>query len=92
MDAPQRQLEHAATVVSQASANGSEQNQGQKDWVGGVSEVAHGIGLLDTALQDAVDGTAAAAKAGLVKPEKALNAGDALGVKGDLLLGLPSGD
>lgn len=88
----QLKLEHAAAVVSQASTKGSKQKQGQKDWVGGVREVAHGIGLLDTALQDAVNGKAAAAKAELVKAEKALNAGDALGVKGDMLLGLSSGD
>lgn len=78
----QLKLEHAATVVSQASAEGSKQKQGQKDRVGGVRELAQGIGLLDTALKDAVDGKAAAAKTELVKAQKALNDGNALGTEG----------
>jgi len=85
-------LEHAANVVAGASAKGATQKQGQKDWVEGVREVAHGIGLLDTALTDAVHGKGSAAKAELVKAEKALNAGDAIGTKGDKLLGLSPSD
>lgn len=88
----QLELQHAATVVAAASAKGSTQKQGQADWVGGVREVARGIGLFDTALKDAVNGKAAAAKAELVKAQKALAAGNALGTKGDKLLGLPSSD
>lgn len=88
----QLKLEHAATVVSAASAKGATQKQGQKDWVEGVREVAHGIGLLDTALTDAVDGKDAAAKAEAIKAQKALNAGDVVGTEGDKLLGLSPSD
>jgi len=88
----QLKLQHAATVVSKASATGSEQRQGQKDWVGGVRELAHGVGLLDVALKDAVDGNKTAAKTELIKAEKALTAANALGTKGDRLLGLPTKD
>lgn len=88
----QLKLEHAATVVSRASANGSVQRQGQSDWVGGVRELSRGIGLFDTALTDAVNGKLAAARMELVKAEKALKAGDAMGTEGDKLLGLPTSD
>lgn len=88
----QLKLEHAATVVSHASATGPNQKTGQTDWVGGVRELARGIGLVDTALKDAVDGNKTAAMAELVKAQKALTAGNALGTKGDKLLGLSTND
>lgn len=70
----------------------AKQKQGQKDWVGGVRLLAHGIGLLDTALADAVNGKTGAARSELVNAQKALAAGNALGTKGDKLLGLPTND
>jgi hypothetical protein len=88
----QLKLDHAATVVSKAAATGAQQKQGQKDWVGGVRDLAQGIGFLDVALKDAIDGNGSAAKTELAKAQKALSAGDALGTKGDELLGLPTDD
>jgi len=84
--------DHAATVVSEASASGAKQKQGQNDWVDGLREAATGMGMLNTALQDALDGKAAAAKTLLAKGQKGLDAGNALGDKGDRLLGLPTSD
>jgi len=86
----QVKLDHAATVVSKASATGAKQKQGQKDWVDGVRELAQGIGMLDAALADAVKGNKAAAKSALTKAQKELVAGNNLGAKGDKLLGLPT--
>ena len=83
---------HAATVVAGASANGTKEKQGQKDWVTGARDLASGIGMLDTGLQDVVKGNAAAAKAVLRKAQLTLSRADAVAAKADKLLGLPTSD
>ena len=85
-------LEHGASVVSGASATGSAQEQGQKDWVDGVREVAAGVGSFETGIKDLVAGNKTAAKTAVVKAEKLIKAGNLLSGKGDKLLGLPTRD
>ena len=85
-------FDHAATVVSHASASSAQQTAGQKDWVGGVRELARGFTQLSTALRDVVSGDRTAAQREAVTALKTVKAGERLGVKGDRLLGLPSSD
>jgi hypothetical protein len=88
----EKKLNHAAAVVSAASATGSRQKQGQKDWVNGVRDIAQGLGTLNVALEDAIHGRATAAKTAELKAENKVEAGDALGTRGDKLLGIsPNG-
>jgi len=81
-------LNHAATVVAAATAIGTKQRQGRKDWVDGVRDISKGFGVLNSALEDAIHGKAAAAKTAELKAENKVTAGDALGAKGDKLLGI----
>jgi len=81
-------LNHAATVVSQASATGATQKQGQKDWVDSVRDISKGFGQLNIALEDAIHDKAAAAKKAEAKAENTVAAGDALGAKANKLLGI----
>lgn len=88
----QSKVEHAATVVSRASASGAKQEQGQKDWVTGVRDLARGIGQFDTGLQDVIDHKTAAGKAELTKATHTLATANTVGDKGKKLLGIPAGD
>ena len=84
-------FDHAASVVSSASAMGS-QKTAQGDWVRGVRLEATGVDQFATAFQDLVRGDKPGARAALVKGEKTLRSAELIRVKGDKLLGLPSGD
>jgi hypothetical protein len=88
----QSKVEHAATVVSQASASGATQKQGQKDWVTGVRDLARGIGQFDTGLQDVIDHKTATGKAELKKATRTLATANTVGDRGDKLLGIPASD
>jgi len=87
-----RETDHAATVVAAASTSSARQKRGQRDWVAGMREGARGIGQFDTAIKDLMAGKKAMAKREATKAEKTLKAGNALGSKGDKLLGLPTRD
>jgi hypothetical protein len=68
------------------------QRAGQKDWVDGARELAHGFEQLTVALRDVERGDKTAAKREAVTAIKTIKAGDTLGTKGDRLLDLPSND
>lgn len=87
----QKLFDKAASSVASASATPS-QKTGQKDWVNGVRMGASGIGYLVTELNAVVRGDKTAAKTAATKAVKLLDAGNALGDKGDKLLGLPNND
>ena len=88
----EREADHAATVVAAASTDSVRQRRGQRDWVAGMREGARGIGQFDTAIKDVLAGRKATAKREAIKAEKTIKAGNALGSKGDKLLGLPTSD
>jgi hypothetical protein len=87
-----READHAASVVAAASTSGARQKQGQRDWVNGAREFASGLGEFLTGFNDLRAGKTADAKRELLKADKTLKAGNALGSKGDKLLGLPTRD
>jgi hypothetical protein len=88
----QLRVEHAATVVSRASASGARQKLGQRDWVDGVRDLARGIGQLDVALEDIIHGRNAAGKAELLRAKRTLAVANALGTRGKRLLGIPANE
>lgn len=88
----QREADHAASVVAAASTSSARQKSGRRDWVNGMREGARGIGQFDTGIKDLLAGKKTDAKREVVKAEKTLKAGNALGSKGDKLLGLPTRD
>ena len=83
-------LNHAASVVSQASATTSTQKEGQKDWVAGVRGTSTAVGQIITAVQDLARGDKADALVTIHKAEKTEAAAAKLGEKGDKLLGVSS--
>jgi dihydroxyacetone kinase-like predicted kinase len=91
-EAASKAVNHAATVVSRASTSSAMQRAGQKDWVDGARELAHGFEQLTVALRDVERGDKTAAKREAVTAIKTIKAGDTLGTKGDRLLDLPSND
>jgi hypothetical protein len=88
----QREADHAASVVAAASTSSARQKSGQRDWVNGMREGARGIGQFETGIKDLLAGKKTDAKQEVVRAEKTLKAGNALGSKGDKLLGLPTRD
>jgi hypothetical protein len=91
LDSLKRSVDHAATAVSSASATSS-QKAGQRDWVKGGRLLADGLGGLAAGLNDVVHGKTSAAKSALARAQRNLDAADAIGEKGDRLLGLPTSD
>jgi hypothetical protein len=87
-----READQAATVVAAASTSNARQKQGQRDWVHGAREFANGLGEFDAGFRDLAAGKTADAKRELLKAERTLKAGNALGSRGDKLLGLPTSD
>jgi hypothetical protein len=87
-----RTLEHAATVVGSASTSTSRQKQGQREWVTGVRDLTKGFEQLQIELKDLQAGRTSAARAAKAKGERLIKAGEAIGEKGDGLLGLPDSD
>jgi hypothetical protein len=85
-------LDHAATVVSEATALTAKQKLGQKEWVGGVRELANGFSQFAVELKDIERGDKTAAKQEAIIAKKTIQQGDALGMKGDRALGLPTSD
>jgi cell division protein ZapA (FtsZ GTPase activity inhibitor) len=88
----QRRLEHAATVVSRATATDARQRRGKADWVTGVRDLGRGIGQLDSGLTDVIKGRTAAGKALLKRANRTLAAANAIGTRGKRLLGIPAGE
>jgi len=88
----QRKVEHAATVVSRASAVGTRQKLGQRDWVEGVRDLARGIGQLDVALEDIIHGRNAAGRSELLRAKRTLAIANAVGTRGKRLLRIPAND
>jgi len=88
----QLRVEHAATVVSRASAIGARQKLGQRDWVDGVRDLARGIGQFDVALEDIIHGRNAAGKSELLRAKRTLAVANALGTKGKRLLRIPANE
>jgi hypothetical protein len=86
-----RKLDHAASTVAKTSASTPNGIAGEKNWVTGVRELAHGFSQLATALKDEQGGNKAAAKREVRAAVKTINAGDALGLKADHELKLPRG-
>jgi hypothetical protein len=82
---------HAVAVVSRSSTTSAKQRQGKADWINGSREQDRGMLELGTALKDALAGNAASV-AEYNKGLDKIDAGTALGSKGDKLLGLPRDD
>ena len=87
-----KKLDLAATVVSKATASTAKEKVGQRDWVAGVRGLVRGISQLVVGLKDVEHGNKSAAKAEALIAQKTLNQANALGVKGDRALGLPTSD
>jgi hypothetical protein len=83
---------HAVAVVSRSSTTSAKQRQGKADWINGSREQDRGLLELGTALKDALAGNGAGSAAEYTKGIAKVNAGTALGSKGDRLLGLPPND
>ena len=92
LNAAAQKLNHAAAVVSTATTSTARQPMGKKDWVAGVRDLARGFSLLVVALTDIEHGHKAAAKAEAVAAQKLVTTGNAIGARGDRLLGLPTSD
>jgi hypothetical protein len=85
-----RIIDHAAVVVSHASATTTRQRTGRKDWVAGAHLTATGFSDLAVELEDAAKGDQAATLREASAGKKLLKAGAALASRGDRLLGLPT--
>lgn len=83
-------VDHAATVVSKSSTTSARQRAGRNLWVAGARKLGNGLAQLKTGLMDAARGDKTAAKAEIVKADKTMAAADAMGVKADREIGLPT--
>lgn len=92
LKAAAKKLDKAATAVSDATATTAKQRAGQKDWVAGVRDLSHGLSQLGTALKDIEQGNQAGAKKAVLASQASMKKGNAIGSKGDRLLGLPTSD
>jgi hypothetical protein len=88
----QLRVEHAANVVSRASASGVRQKLGQREWVDGVRDLARGIGQLDVALEDIIHGRNATGRSELLRAKRTLAVANAVGTRGKRLLRIPAND
>jgi hypothetical protein len=82
-------LRHAATVVSRATVSDARQRTGRRDWVIGVRDLARGVGQLDGGFRQLLDGRSLAARRDLLRAKHTLRVADAIGTRGDRLLGIP---
>ncbi len=83
-------VEHAATVVSQASAT-SAQKLGQTDWVAGARDEATGERDFALGLTESLKGEQTAALATFAKVKAPVAAGDVLAQRARKLLKIPAG-
>lgn len=88
----QRKVDHAATVVSHATASGTRQRIGKRDWVTGVRDLGRGIGQLDRGLTDVINGRTTTGKALVKKAARTLAIANAIGTRGKRLLGIPANE
>ena len=92
LQAAAKKVDHAASVVSKATASTAKQRAGQKDWVDGVRDLGRGFSQLVGALKDIEHGNMSAAKTAALAAQKTIATAEKLGTKGDRLLGLPTTD
>ncbi len=92
LQALDRKLDHAGRIVAKATATTPKQKVGQKEWVAGVRELARGFSQLTVALKDIEHGNKIAAKAQALTAARTIVKAEALGVKADRALGLPTTD
>jgi len=83
-----RKFDHAATVVSHASATTSAQRTGRREWCAGVRRIAHGYAQMITALADVEHGHKSAAKQEVLTAVKTVVTGAKSVLKADRALGV----